>query len=274
MKKADLHVRTTYSMGKVRPEEAVALAKKKGLAAIAIVDHESVEGIQEAVDTGERYGVEVIPGVELMFEEAEKEAHIIGYFVDWRNRALLTEISRSQAARGWRVQRTVEKLQSMGIDITYDEVLGAAGRAAIIGRTHVAEVLIQKGVVKDVREAFSKYLAYGKPAYVPRYQLPISEAFRPIFDAGGIPALAHPKFSGAQDLIPEFVKHGLVGLEVYHFSHSSADIRGLKSAAKKYGLVEVGGTDSCPKGAVGEVVVPYKVVEELKGGGRLKKLLR
>ncbi|MEM2192786.1 MAG: PHP domain-containing protein, partial [Candidatus Hadarchaeales archaeon] len=89
-------------MGKVRPEEAVALAKKKGLAAIAIVDHESVEGIQEAVEAGERYGVEVIPGVELMFEEAHREAHIIGHFNDWKNRARLTEIGRAQAARGWR----------------------------------------------------------------------------------------------------------------------------------------------------------------------------
>ncbi|MFN4133957.1 MAG: PHP domain-containing protein, partial [Candidatus Hadarchaeales archaeon] len=272
MKKADLHVRTTCSMGKLRPEEAVVLAKKKGLAAIAIVDHESVEGIQEAVDAGERYGIEVIPGVELMFEEAQREAHIIGYFIDWRNRALLTEISRSQAARGWRIQRTVEKLQMLGVNITYDEVLGIAGRAAIIGRTHVAELLVQKGVVKDVREAFAKFLAYGKPAYIPRYQLPLSEALRPIFDAGGVPALAHPKFSGGIDLLPEFVKYGLVGLEVYHFSHSSADVKQLKSLAKKYGLVEVGGSDSSPKAGVGDVVVSYKAVEELKGGGRLKKL--
>ncbi|MEM2192785.1 MAG: hypothetical protein QXG38_04145, partial [Candidatus Hadarchaeales archaeon] len=169
---------------------------------------------------------------------------------------------------------TVEKLQSMGINITYDEVLGVAGRASVIGRTHVAELLVQKGVVRDVKEAFGKYLGYGKPAYIPRYQLPISEALRPIFDAGGVPALAHPKFSEGIELLPEFVKYGLVGLEVYHFSHSSADVKQLKSLAKKYGLVEVGGTDSSPKGAVGEVVVPYKVVEELRSGGRLRKLLK
>lgn len=279
-KKADLHVRTTASMGRVSPTEAVAMAKKKGLKAIAIVGHETVEGIPEAVEAGASYDVEVIPAVELMFEEGPREAHIIGYFIDWRNRTLLTEISRSQAARGWRIQRTVEILNRLGIKITYDEVMREAGNAAIIGRSHVAGVLVKKNVVKDYQEAFKKYLEYGKPAYVPRYQLPISEAFRPIFDAGGIPALAHPKFNQAEELIPDFAKHGMRALEVYHPNHTPEETKRFKALAKKFGLFEVGGTDSESKRSpVGTVTVDYKVVEQLKNSWKelpksLQKLLK
>ena len=277
-KKADLHVRTVASMGRVSPAEAVRIAKEKGLAAIAIVDHESVEAIPEAVEAGEKYGVEVIPGVELMYEEGPREAHIIGYFIDWKNRTLLTEISRSQAARAWRIRRTIEELQRLGINLTYEDVLAEAGNAAILGRTHIASLLVKRKVVKNMAQAFEKYLGYGKPAYVPRYQLPLSEAIRPIFEAGGVPALAHPKFSRAEELLPEFVRHGLRAIEVYHPFHTKDDEKRFKSLAQRYGLIEVGGTDSEPKRSpVGTVTVPYKVVEELREWWkelpkRLKKL--
>jgi len=279
-KKADLHVRTTASMGRVSPTEAVVLAKKKGLAAIAIVDHESVEAIPDAIEAGKEYGVEVIPGVELLYEEGPREAHIIGYFIDWRNRTLLTEISRSQAARAWRVRRTLEELQKLGIEITYEDVLAEAGRAAIIGRTHVARLLAKRKIVQSPAQAFEKYLSYGKPAYVPRYQLPISEAMRPIYDAGGVPALAHPKFSRAEELVPELVKHGLRAIEVYHPYHTKDEVKRFKALAQRYGLIEVGGTDSeSTRSPVGTVTVPYKAVEELRNWWkelpkRLKKLLK
>ncbi len=278
-KKADLHVRTIASMGRVSPAEAVRLAKEKGLAAIAIVDHESVEAIPEAVEAGERYGVEVIPGVELMYEEGPREAHIIGYFIDWKNRSLLTEISRSQAARAWRIRRIIEELQKLGIKISYEDVLAEAGNAAILGRTHIASLLVKRGVVSNMMQAFDKYLSYGKPAYVPRYQLPLSEVMRPIFEAGGVPALAHPKFSRAEELVPELVKHGLRAIEVYHPYHTKDDVKRFKSLAQRHGLIETGGTDSEPKRSpVGTVTVPYKVVEELRNWWkelpkRLKKLL-
>jgi hypothetical protein len=267
-------------MGRVSPAEAVELAKEKELAAIAIVDHESVEGIPEALEAGEEQGVEVIPGVELMYEEGPREAHIIGYFVDWRKGTLLTEISRSQAARAWRIRRTLEELQKLGIRITYEEVLAEAGRAAILGRTHIARLLVKRGLVKNPAQAFEKFLGYGKPAYVPRYQLPLSEAMRPIYEAGGVPALAHPKFSRAEELVPELVKHGLRAIEVYHPYHTKDDIKRFRALAQRYELIEVGGTDSEPKRPpVGTVTVPYKAVEELRNWWkelpkRLKKLLR
>jgi hypothetical protein len=279
-KKADLHVRTTRSMGRVTPTEAVALAKKRGVAAIAIVDHESVEGIPEAVEAGESYGVEVIPGIELMYEEGPREAHVIGYFIDWRNPTLLREIARSQAARAWRVQRSVEELQKLGIKISHDDVMREAGDAAILGRTHVASLLVKQKVVRNMREAFERFLGYGAPAYIPKYQLPLKEVMRSILDAGGIPALAHPKFSRGEELVPEFVKYGLRGIEVYHPHHTSKETKRFKKLAEKYHLIEVGGTDSeAKKPPVGTVTVSYDVVEELKRGWKefpeyLKKLLR
>jgi hypothetical protein len=267
-------------MGRVTPTEAVALAKERGLAAIAIVDHESVEAIPEAVEAGESYGVEVIPGVELTFEAGPREAHIIGYFIDWRNRILLREIGWSQSTRAWRVQRTVEELQDLGIKITYEDVLREAGDAAIVGRTHVASLLVKQKVVKNMAQAFERYLGYGKPAYVPRYQLPISEALTPILRAGGLPALAHPKFSRAEELLPEFAKRGLRGIEISHPYHTAEEVKRFKSLAKKYRLLEVGGTDSeAKRSPVGTVTVPYKVVKELKKGWkefpkRLGRLLK
>jgi hypothetical protein len=267
-------------MGRVSPAEAVRLAKEKGLAAIAIVDHESVEAIPEAIDAGERYGVEVIPGVEIMYEEGPREAHIIGYFIDWKNRALLTEITRSQAARGWRIRRIVEELQKIGIKITYEDVLAEAGSAAILGRTHIASLLVKRGVVSNMAQAFERYLGYGKPAYVPRYQLPLPEVMRPIFEAGGVPALAHPKFSRAEELLPELVRYGLRAIEVYHPYHTKEETKRFRSLAQRYGLIETGGTDSEPKRSpVGTITVPYKVVEELRSWWkelpkRIKKLLR
>jgi hypothetical protein len=266
-------------MGKVNPAEAVALAKKKKLGAIAIVDHETVEGIADAVEAGPSHGIEVIPGVELMFEEGQREAHIIGYFIDWHNRTLLTELSMAQTARAQRVQRTVQRLNSLGVKITYDDVMREAGSAAVVGRTHVASLLVKKKAVKDMREAFEKYLGYEKPAYVPRYQLPISEAMKPIVDAGGVPALAHPKFNQAEELIPDLVKHGLRALEVYNPNHTSDETKRFKKLAEKYNLIEVGGSDSDPKSPVGSVTVPYSAVEELKAGWkglpkRLEKLLK
>jgi hypothetical protein len=252
-------------MGRVTPAEAVALAKEKGLAAIAIVDHESVEGIPEAVEAGESYGVEVIPGVELMFEEGVREAHIIGYFIDWRDHTLLREISRSQAARAWRIQRIVEELQRLGIKITYDDVLREVGDAAIIGRTHVARLLVKRKVVKNMQQAFEQYLYPGGLAHVARYQLPLSEALRPIVGAGGVPALAHPKFSRGEELVPELVRYGLRGIEVHHPYHTAEETKRFKELAKRHALIEVGGTDSeAKKSPVGTVTVPYKVVNELR----------
>jgi len=272
-KKADLHVRTTVTTGKVRPAEAVKLAKEKGLSAVAIVDHDTVEGVPEAVEAGHSYNIEVIPSVEIAYEGEGGEAHLIGYFIDWRSQALLSEISRSQVSRAWRIKGTIEKLQEMGLRVTYNDVLKIAGHAAVMGRTHIADALVKSGAVKSTREAFDRYLAPGKSAYVAKFQLPTSELIGLIIKAGGVAALAHPKFGGAENMIPELVKNGMRAIEVYHPYHDAADVKRFQALAKKYDLIQVGGTDS-GKPPVGAVTVSYKAVEEMKAEKEMPKSLK
>jgi hypothetical protein len=263
---ADLHVRTVKSMGKVTPVEAVLMAEERKLKAIAIVDHDTVGGVPEAVRAGEYYGKEVIPGVELIYDLPPREIHLIGYFIDWRNKILLEEIDRLHLMKVRQIEAMVEKLQELGMDITYEEVLKEATKATLIGRMNLAQVLVKRGVVKDVHEAFKRYLAYGKKVYVPKERVRIAELTRPIIEAGGVPALAHPKFNRAAELIRKLVKHGLKAIEVYHSTHTEKDIVRFKRFAEKYNLIEVGGTDSDPKGGspVGTVTVPYEAVEKLR----------
>ncbi|MEM2192784.1 MAG: hypothetical protein QXG38_04140 [Candidatus Hadarchaeales archaeon] len=260
-KKADLHVRTTYSMGRVTPTKAVDLAKEQKLSAIAIAD----QGLPEAVAAGKFAGVEVVPAVELMFEEGAIEPHIIAYFIDWHHSDFRAAVNKARADRVKQVSEMVVTLQSLGIEITYEEVMEDAAKSMTVGRSNVANVLVKRGVVKSPKEAFEKYLGYGKPAYVGREEWSMDYVMWLIEEAGGVPALAHPKFNDAFTLLPKLVKSGLKGLEVYHFSHSPAEVRQFRAMAKKYNLVEVGGTDSEPKGPpVGSVTVPFETVEKLR----------
>jgi hypothetical protein len=263
MKKADLHVRTTASVGGLSPTQVLAMAKKKGLAAVAIVDHETVDGAAEAAAAASFYGVEVIPGVELVHERGMQEVHIIGYFIDLRDPWLLSEVASAQMVRARRMAHILQKLRKLGIEISYEDVLREAGGARAIGRTHIARQMVRMEVVKDTREAFERYLGPGKPAYVPRNKTPLRALMRLIHGAGGVAAVAHPKFAGAKEFIPKLVKMGLKALEVHHPYHTLSDRRSMGKLAEKYGLLEVGGTDSGP-GQVGDVTVPYGVVKRLK----------
>ena len=265
LKKADLHVRTTASMGRVAPYEAVALAKQNGIFAIAVVDHESVDGIPVAQLAGETHEIEVIPGIELTYEEAEREAHLIGYFIDWRNPELKTVIRMIQVWRNMRIEEILKKLADIGINISFNEVMKEAGEMAVLGRTHVARLLVKKGHAKTPAEAFDKFLSPGKPAHVFKQQLTLKEVVDVIRGAGGVMALAHPKFNHAYELIPKLTKLGLAALEVYHPYHTAEETQKFQRLAKKYKLIEVGGTDSENKRSpVGTVVVPYATVEKLK----------
>ncbi len=266
---ADLHVRTVKSMGRVTPVEAVLLAEQRKLKAIAIVDHDTVRGVPEAANAGEFYGLEVVPGVELMYEFGPREVHIIGYFIDYHARPLLDEIDRLQGLKIQQIENMVKKLQKLKIDIDYEEVLEKAQKSTLIGRSNIAQVLVEKGVVKDYNAAFDKYLAQGAKAYVPKEHAAAKQTMQAIVDSGGVPALAHPNFNQAEEMIPELVKNGLKGLEVYHPSYTKEDTAKYERIAKKYNLIAVGGSDSeQKKSPVGTVTVPYKTVLDLR---RLRK---
>lgn len=267
-KKADLHVHTSASNGKIRPEEAVRLAEEAGLAAIAIVDHDTVSGIEPAISATELYEVEVLPGVELSYEEGSREVHIIGYLIDWRDFALVRRLRELQNARRRRMSRILDKLAKAGVDVSTHQVLREAREENVIGRLHIARALVRLGHVKSINEAFNQYLGYGKPAYVEKFQLSLGELFKLVRDADGVPALAHPKFGNAEELVPQLASWGLRGIETIHPEHEPEEVKRFKKLAKKYGLIEVGGSDiHGVELGFGSVTVPYDVVEKLKSEG-------
>lgn len=260
---ADMHVHTRASDGMISPEEAVKLAKEAGLVAVGVADHDSIDGLETALEAGKRYGIEVIPGVELSAEAEATEVHIIGYYIDWRDRQLRKRLRKFQEFRKDRARRIVDKLRELGVDLTYEEVLAVAG-GEVIGRPHVAQVLVKRGYVQNPDEAFDRYLGSGKPAYVKKFELSPAEAIRMIERIGGIPVLAHPKFGG-EDMLSELVSHGLRGIEVYHSQHGPSEISRYKRLAREHNLLATGGTNSHGFDvAIGSVRVPYKLVEMLK----------
>jgi hypothetical protein len=260
---ADMHVHTRASDGMISPEEAVKLAKEAGLVAVGVADHDSIDGLEAALEAGKRYGIEVIPGVELSAEAEATEVHIIGYYIDWRDRQLRKRLRKFQEFRKDRARRIVDKLRELGVDLTYEEVLAVAG-GEVIGRPHVAQVLVKRGYVQNPDEAFDRYLGSGKPAYVKKFELSPAEAIRMIERIGGIPVLAHPKFGG-EDMLSELVSHGLRGIEVYHSQHGPSEISRYKRLAREHNLLATGGTNSHGFDvAIGSVRVPYKLVEMLK----------
>lgn len=246
---ADLHIHTSFSDGLLSPEEVVKRAHKSGLTIIAITDHDTVDGIPRAMAEGGRIGIKVIPGIEFTTDLPETEVHILGYYIDYKADWLLELLKRIRNDRINRIYKIVEKLKKLGINVDVNEILTLAclpaGRVDIgsVGRPHVARVLLQKGIVNSIQEAFNKYLDYNAPAYVPHFKLTPSEAVKTVIRAGGAPVYAHPAVSNKDDIIPELIKEGLAGIEVYYSRHSDSQIRHYLSLAKKYGLLVTGGSD-------------------------------
>jgi predicted metal-dependent phosphoesterase TrpH len=239
---ADLHVHSNFSDGLLSPEEIVRKARDAGLTVISITDHDIVEGIEPAIAEGEKAGVKVIPGIEFTTDLPDTEIHILGYYIDYKAQWLKELLLKIRKDRTNRIYKIVEKLNKLGIDIKAEEVLALAEKGSV-GRPHVARMLLEKGIVKSIQEAFNKYLDYNAPAYVPHFRLTPVEAVQTIVKAGGIPVYAHPAVSNKDEIIPELVAAGLGGIEVYYNKHSDAQVKHYKSLAKKYGLLMTGGSD-------------------------------
>jgi len=263
LKFADLHVHTSSSDGKITAEEAVRHAQRAGLAAIAIADHDTVEGVEIALGMGKGYGVEIIPGVELSSEVGDKELHILGYFIDWRAKWFRDKLSQLQEARRDRGRKMIEKLRRLGVEIPYDAVISSNGK--VLGRPHIAQAMLDRSYVKTIDEAFYRYLGMGKPAYVKKFPLSPEEAIKMIRKLGGVPVLAHPIFARADEMLPELIEMGLHGIEVYHSRHDAKTTEHYEEIAKKYGLLITGGSDAHSfEVPIGGVRIPYSLVEELK----------
>lgn len=252
----DLHLHSTASDGTRSPFELIELAAERNLSIIAITDHDTFDGISHGMEAADSMGITMIPGVELSVDLEEKglSAHLLGYFpgsdpekLISRSTPLGKAITFIQAGRERRNPRILEKLSHIGIHVDIDSLKLIAG-GDVIGRPHIAEALIAGGYVGNFREAFDRYLAKGKLAYVDRDRLPVHEAVRLIADADGLPVMAHP---GYIQMEPNELKlffcrmkeYGLAGIEVYYPSHSTSFTGLLKEFASRYELVLTGGTD-------------------------------
>lgn len=241
----DLHIHTTASDGLLTPKEVIYWAHKKNLRAIAITDHDTINGIEEALIVGQQYNVEVVPGIEINTNLNALEIHILGYYINYTDSGLQDWLYEIRNARYHRARKMISKLNKLGIMITMDEVVNIADKATI-GRPHIARVLVNHHYVKDKKEAFEKYIGKNKPAFVERYKITPVEAIRTILDNGGIPVLAHPGLINSNStitLIKELVDVGLQGIETIHTKHSKNAQRHFYNIAKQYHLLVTGGSD-------------------------------
>lgn len=237
----DLHAHSTASDGALPPAAAVQAAHAAGLAAFALTDHDTLAGIPEAQATADALGLRLVPGVELSVHRGSEEVHVLGLHIRDVD-ALQERLETFRGFRRTRAERMVEKLNANGIPVSFDAVLAESAGGAI-GRPHVARALVAGGWVRDLREAFDRWLAAGKPAYVDKERLDIADGIAMIHEAGGIAVYAHPGSEGRRETIEPLVAVGLDGIEVRHPSHSREDELRLASLAAFFGLVVSGGSD-------------------------------
>jgi predicted metal-dependent phosphoesterase TrpH len=246
------------------------MALARGLAVVALTDHDTVSGVAEAQATAAETGLEVIAGVEVSSEGNQASLHILGFYVDPYDPSLNDRLQAMQDSRLGRAYQMLERLREMGIALEWEEVQALAGGESV-GRPHVARALLSQGHVTSVQDAFERFLAPGRPAYIPRLRLAPEETIRMIVEAGGVPVLAHPAHSGPAVVvrIPELVGYGLRGLEVHYPYHSPDDVDLLLGLCREHGLLVTGGSDfhgpESEEGApLGSIYVPTECAERLR----------
>jgi hypothetical protein len=259
----DLHAHSTASDGALSPAAMVGAAHRAGLAALALTDHDSVDGLPEAQSAARALGIRVVTGVELSAYEGAREIHILGLHLE-----SLAELERNlttlRLARRTRAERIVERLAALQAPVHLDRVLAIAGPGAI-GRPHIAQALMEAGHVKDRREAFDRFLGAGRPAFFAKHRLAVADAIEMIHRAGGLAVLAHPGAGGTRERVQRFVSAGGDGLEVRHPGHSAEDAARLAALVEHFRLVPSGGSDchgatEGPRG-LGSMQVPIEWLE-------------
>ncbi|MFH1282396.1 MAG: PHP domain-containing protein [bacterium] len=274
----DLHIHTNYSDGAFSPEQTVEHAYKIGLGAISIVDHDTTDGLDQAIRIGEKNYLEVVPGIELSADALDskcQEVHILGYFINWKQQAFQNKLTTIREARWLRAKKILKKLGKLGLNLSMEDILQYSNIQSV-GRLHVAKALMNKKLTKNVREAFDKFLSPGRPAYEPKLRVTPQEAINDILSLGGLPVLAHPLYCIEKDelLLKKLVSYGLEGIEVWHPKHNRNSRQYFKDLAQKYNLVSTGGSDChgpiFNRGPfMGSQHVPYKCLEDLQN--RLEK---
>ncbi len=271
----DFHTHSTCSDGTLTPKELVNHAKKSGLSAFALTDHDSVDGIKEAKEEAERIGIEFIPGIE--FSAAENtETHIIGLFINPENETLLKTIEKLKGSRKRRMEEICFKLRNLGMDITHDEALEIAG-GNFVGRAHIAKLMVEKGYCETIKECFENYIGLGKPAYAEKNELSAVEAVKAIRAAGGLAFLAHLNQTGyslkqLEELLLKLKSAGLNGIEGYYPEYTAEQISDYRALAEKLSLCFSGGSDyhAAMKPHIqigvgtGDLSIPYFVLQNMK----------
>lgn len=247
MSRIDLHLHTTHSDGSLRPSDVLTLAKHANVSALAITDHDITTGIPEAMAAGEELGIDVIPGVEISSFDGKSELHILGYWVQWDEAVFNQRLARLRESRHRRNPLIMERLREAGLDVTYDEVRSLAGTESV-GRPHIAQLLMQKKYVSSAKEAFDRYLAEGKPAYVARELPTPTEAISWIREAKGVAVLAHPTWvkesgEGLRTCVNALKEAGLGGVEVHYSTHTKSQTSQYLELARRLDLLVTGGSD-------------------------------
>ena len=276
MSRIDLHTHTTFSDGSLSPTDLVTLAKQQSIDILAITDHDTTEGLPEAIEATKTLSLELIPGIELSAQFQNREMHILGYFINLTDPQFQTRLGALRSTRIERIRHILDRLHTLGIDISLAEVEQTSGTGTI-GRPHIAQALIAKGHVKDLKEAFERLLGSRGKAYVQRVVPEAHEIISWIIDAGGIPVLAHPYWEGlnkedSTNACHTLVEQGLQGLEVFYGTFSARHISFNLGLARRFDLLMTGGSDfhgtlkpdiALGKGR-GSLHVPPKVVEQLR----------
>jgi predicted metal-dependent phosphoesterase TrpH len=267
MRAADLHLHSDYSDGTFSPKKVVESAAKAGLSCVSITDHDTVDGLEEAFRASEAHDVEVLAGVELTAESQGCEVHILGYLIDEKDADFLKVLDEIRQTRVKRIYAICDKFRELNVCLEPQEVFAISGHGTV-GRLHVARVLCEKGVVFSVNEAFYKYIGDKGPAYVSRFKMTPQEAIQWILRVGGVPVLAHPYSVRERISIPDLVKMGLAGIEVFYAEHLKSETQKYVEIAKSFDLLMTGGSDchglAKEEVRLGQVKLPYEYVEKLK----------
>jgi len=265
--KCDLHIHSIYSDSNQSVESIFRTAKEKKLRAIAITDHDTVEGIPEAAELSRHYGVELVNGIEFSCQHLDSEVHVLGFFIDDKHKVLRETLDSLKESRHTRLMEMIAKLQAFGLKIDQDEILAVID-GKIATRLHLGVYLAQKGYAANLNDSFRQFLAPGKPGYVARFKHTVKDAAALIHDAGGLAFLAHPQLLPQRSWIEDFVKDGIDGIEAAYPRLSPKIKQFFSEFVKTHKVLRCGGSDAHGSykefTSVGSVDVPYAWVEEMK----------
>ena len=277
MKKIDLHTHTNYSDGSLEPRALVELAKQRNLSAISITDHDTVDGLEEALKYGNELGIEVIPGLEVSTDIDGEEVHLLGYFIDHKDTELKKYLNFFKNERTERAKRILAKLAEMGVSLKLKEVKNIAMNSPIC-RPHIAKLMVDKGIVTNFYAAFQQYIGDGAPAAEKKIHVSPHSAVKIINDAGGLAFIAHPG-NMKEATLKRLINLGIDGIEVVHPSHKRSQQKFYRGIVNQYCLLESGGSDyhggmRNDNGNFGKYYTSVSVLENIRGMVQSKSSLK